>query len=98
MVSALDGKWPQGVWDPEALKRGDLTLLLFAPKNLDAQTPHPQEELYIIIRGPGVFRFEVQEINFKPGDVLFVPCGKGHRFTRFSQDQAARVDFGGPGR
>jgi mannose-6-phosphate isomerase-like protein (cupin superfamily) len=89
-------KWPQGVWDVETFKQGDFSLELFAPKSNDYQTPHTQDEIYVIVRGHGTFDLENEQINFEPGDVLVVPAGKVHRFSEFNDDLAAWVVFWGP--
>lgn len=91
-----NAKWPQGVWDIEAWIQGDLSLELFAPKNHDYQSPHSQDELYVIVRGSGAFELEDQHVEFAPGDILIVPAGKLHRFSKFSDDFAAWVLFWGP--
>jgi hypothetical protein len=45
---------------PEAFlvlfKRGDLSVELFAPNDVDTQQPHKQDEIYIVAAGTGVFR------------------------------------------
>jgi hypothetical protein len=45
---------------PEAFvalfNRGDLSVELFAPHEVDTQQPHEQDEIYIIAAGAGVFR------------------------------------------
>jgi mannose-6-phosphate isomerase-like protein (cupin superfamily) len=73
-------KWPHGVWDIEAFKHGTMSLLFFAPKEQDYQSPHDQDELYIVIRGNGVLMIEDEAFPFSTGDVLFVPANKVHRF------------------
>jgi mannose-6-phosphate isomerase-like protein (cupin superfamily) len=89
-------KWPQGVWDVTAFQRGTLSLELFAPKGQDYQTPHAQDELYIVVRGGGTFLVEDEPFEFKPGDVLFVPARRDHRFIRFTDDLLLWVVFWGP--
>jgi len=91
-------KWPEGIWDITAWKHGTMSLLLFAPRGEDYQTPHAQDELYVIIRGQGTLMLEEDQIDFETGDVLFVPACKVHRFVGFSDDLAAWVVFGGPER
>ncbi len=91
-------KWPHGVWDIPAFTDGALSLLLFAPKTQDYQTPHSQDELYVIVRGKGMLILEEQEIEFEMGDVLYVPAGKGHRFTEFGDDLMTWVVLWGPHR
>lgn len=73
-------KWPNGVWDVEAFRHGTMSLLFFAPEERDYQSPHDQDELYIVIKGSGVLSIEDDTFPFEPGDVLFVPAGKAHRF------------------
>lgn len=89
-------EWPQGMWDVAALERGEMTLLLFAPRHEDYQTPHSQDEVYIVVRGSGTFLVEDEPFEFDTGDVLFVPARKPHRFIRFTDDLAMWVVFWGP--
>lgn len=46
-------KWPEGVWDVDALRHGSMSLLLYTPSGTDYQTPHEQDELYIVVKGSG---------------------------------------------
>lgn len=73
-------KWKEGVWDIEVFKHGSLLLEVFAPVGKDYQTSHDQDELYFIIEGSGKFEIEGEIFDFEPGNVLFVPAGKRHRF------------------
>ena len=77
-------KWPEGVFDVNAFRNGSMSLILFAPKGNDYQTPHVQDELYIIIEGSGILQVEGESFEFVKGDVLFVPALKEHRFIQFS--------------
>jgi mannose-6-phosphate isomerase-like protein (cupin superfamily) len=86
-------KWPLGVWDVEVLRRGAVSLLLFAPKETDFQTPHEQDELYVVISGSGILAVEGEEQPFGPGDVLFVGARVAHRFSEFTPDFKAWVVF-----
>jgi mannose-6-phosphate isomerase-like protein (cupin superfamily) len=89
-------KWPQGVWDAEALARGSMSLIVFAPVGKDYQTSHKQDELYIVHRGHGVLLVEEQRFPFVAGDVLFVPANALHRFVEFSDDFVTWAVFWGP--
>lgn len=89
-------KWPLGVWDTQVLAHGTMSVEIFAPKEHDYQTPHEQDELYIVVTGTGEFVSDGQPYSFAPGDVLFVPAGVEHRFTTFSPDFVAWVIFYGP--
>lgn len=79
-------KWPEGVWDIEAFKHGSMSLILFAPRGNDHQTPHDQDELYIVVSGTGILDVGGENYEFSKGDVLFVPAKKQHRFISFSDD------------
>ncbi len=88
--------WPLGVWNVRMLAHGAMSVSLFAPKETDFQTPHEQDEVYIIFSGRGHFARDEEQVDFAPGDVLFVPAGVEHRFTGFSADFIAWVIFYGP--
>ena len=78
-------KWPEGVWDVEALRHGSMSLILFAPEGKDYQTPHTQDELYFVVDGSGVLEVEGKQFDFNQGDALFVKAGETHKFTKISK-------------
>lgn len=78
------------------LERGSLELGYYRPQVSDDQTPHDQDEIYIVQTGTGIFTCGDEEIPFEPGDALFVAAGTLHRFADFSDDFAAWVVFYGP--
>jgi mannose-6-phosphate isomerase-like protein (cupin superfamily) len=78
------------------LQEDTTRVLLFAPRGEDVQTPHTQEEVYVVILGSGIFRRADELVDFAPGDVLFVPAKMPHRFEQFSDDFATWVIFFGP--
>jgi uncharacterized cupin superfamily protein len=86
-------KWPEGVWDRELLRHGSLSLSIFAPRVADHQTPHPEDEVYVVARGHGTFEADGVRSEFGPGDALFVAAGVPHRFTSFSDDLVLWVVF-----
>lgn len=73
-----------------------LTLKLYAPRGHDPQTPHRQDEVYIVHSGNGRFQCDGETHAFAPGDVLFARAGAAHRFEDFSDDLALWVVFYGP--
>jgi len=77
-------------------RRGDLSVELFAPHEVDTQHPHEQDEIYIVAAGSGVFRRGADRVPFGPGDFLFVPAGVPHAFETFSGDFQTWVIFFGP--
>jgi len=78
------------------LRHGSMRVLLYAPLGTDEQTPHTQDELYIVQSGRGRFRKGDKVGAFGPGDVIFVEAGATHRFEDFSKDFAAWAVFWGP--
>lgn len=78
------------------LRRGTLLLGLYTPSGIDPQTPHEQDEVYIVVSGRGEFVQEGERISFGPGDAIFVAAGEQHRFENFSEDFATWVVFYGP--
>ncbi len=80
----------------ELLAHGTMKVEYYAPVGRDTQTPHTQDELYIIVRGGGWFVNGGRRHPFVAGDVLFVPAGIEHRFEEFSDDFGTWVIFYGP--
>lgn len=87
--------WREGVPFIEAFSHGTMSLELFAPRGKDWQSPHAQDEIYVIVEGIGEFVNNGERTTFKRGDVLFVPAGIEHRFENFSDDFATWVIFYG---
>jgi mannose-6-phosphate isomerase-like protein (cupin superfamily) len=76
--------------------RGTLMIELYAPRDNDAQVPHRHDEVYVVVRGRGVFARGKDKYSFAPGDVLFVPAFESHQFEEFTDDLAVWVMFYGP--
>ncbi len=79
----------------QVISDGKMKVEYFAPKHLDRQKPHSQDELYIIIAGKAEFLRNGEIIKCSKGDVMFVPAKMEHRFINFSEDFATWVIFYG---
>jgi mannose-6-phosphate isomerase-like protein (cupin superfamily) len=79
-----------------AAQHGSMTLGLYAPRGDDIQTPHAQDELYVIAAGSGAFNKNGERRAFAAPDVIFVEAGVSHRFEDMSDDFLAWVIFWGP--
>jgi mannose-6-phosphate isomerase-like protein (cupin superfamily) len=77
-------------------ERGSMSLEIYRPRRVDTQTPHDQDELYVVISGSGSFVRDGVSQPFEPGEVLFAGAGVPHRFEDFSDDFATWVIFYGP--
>jgi mannose-6-phosphate isomerase-like protein (cupin superfamily) len=78
------------------LKNGSMELGMYRPVGIDRQTPHAQDEIYVVQSGSGYFVNGDCRSAFSTGGALFVPAGVAHRFEEFSDDFAAWVIFYGP--
>ena len=79
-----------------ALRRGTMKFGLYAPRGVDTQSPHLQDELYVVVSGSGTFMKGDERVPFEPNDVIFVEAGVDHRFLDFSEDFSCWVIFWGP--
>ena len=97
-LSPAEGRLPEldaRQW-VELLSHGTMRAGLYAPRGVDDQQPHDQDEIYVVMRGRGVFVRGSERRPFGPGDLLFVPAGMAHRFEEFTDDFATWVVFWGP--
>lgn len=78
------------------LKNGSMSVEYYTPHQADHQTPHRQDEIYVIASGQGNFWCAGEKTSFRRGDLLFVPAGMEHRFEEFTEDFATWVIFYGP--
>jgi mannose-6-phosphate isomerase-like protein (cupin superfamily) len=78
------------------LQRGTLDVVLGTPARPNEQTPHDQDEVYIVIRGRGVLVHDGRRDSFGAGDFLFVAAAIEHRFEDFSDDLLVWRVFYGP--
>lgn len=93
-LQKLDGS--DGALFIKLMEHGSMSVEIYRPVETDRQTPHLQDELYVVISGSGYFMNNGEHSPFGPGDILFVPAEVEHRFENFSEDFAAWVIFYGP--
>ena len=85
-----------GFRSAELMRHGSMVLRYYAPSGNDPQSPHAQDEIYIVASGRGTFACGGRRVAFGPGDALFAPAGAEHRFESFSADFGTWVVFYGP--
>ena len=92
---------PSGEHAVSFFQRGTVNALLalgrFTPhRPAGEMTRHTQDEIYVIVRGRGVFAHAGARDYFDAGDLLFVAAGVEHAFEDFSDDLAVWAIFYGP--
>lgn len=80
----------------ELFRHGSLSVEIYRPVEIDRQSPHERDEIYVVISGSGEFINGQNRVSFGPGDFLFVPAGIEHRFINFTDDFSTWVFFYGP--
>jgi mannose-6-phosphate isomerase-like protein (cupin superfamily) len=80
----------------EHLRRTDLSVGTYSLRAgaSDLQSPHAEDEVYVITIGHGKFTSGGQTIDVGPGSVFFVPAHEPHLFHDIASDLAALVFFG----
>ena len=89
---------PAGEHAIVVFQRGPLDIALSLPQRPSQQTPHAQDEIYVIVRGRGVLVHDGKREPFESGDLLFVAAGIERQIEDISEDFAMwRVFYGPPG-
>ena len=85
-----DNVWKQFA-DYSTLRMG----LYLLPKKLngDNTLTHKVDEINIVIKGESKFRMNHDEINVKPGSIMWVKEGVGHSFHNLSEDFEVLILF-----
>jgi len=76
-------------------ERGTLRLLCSRPLPPNVQSPHDQDELYVVAQGSGVLFHDGKRDRFSAGDAMFVAAGVDHHFEDFTEDFTVWVIFYG---
>jgi mannose-6-phosphate isomerase-like protein (cupin superfamily) len=79
----------------EFLRMPSLTagLYVLPAHGLDLQKPHPEDELYYVIRGSARFQSGDDDLDVSAGSVIFVPAEVEHHFHEIAEELAALVLF-----
>jgi len=87
---------PAGEHSVSLFQRATLNVKLSHPVSPNTQTPHAQDEIYVVVRGRGILFHDGKRDAFDVGDLLFIDGGTDHRFENFTNDLAVWVVFYGP--
>jgi mannose-6-phosphate isomerase-like protein (cupin superfamily) len=82
----------------ENLRVADLSLGTYSIRagGADDQSPHTEDEIYLVQAGRARFTAGGAEVEVGPGSVIYVPAGEEHRFTDVTADLAVVVVFAPP--
>ena len=61
---------------------------------VDSQTPHAEDELYIVMSGRGRITVDEEVRDVRAGTVIFVAAGVAHRFHDIEERLVLVVAFG----
>src|SRR5262245_4928371 len=67
-------------------RHGTLSVKLSQPVPPNRQTPHEQDEVYVVVRGRGVLVHDRRRDSFEEGDLMFIAAGTEHHVEDFSDD------------
>ena len=59
----------------------------------DPQQPHTEDEIYYVLGGQGRIRVGDDDLDAKPGSVIFVAAGQSHKFHSITEDLRLLVVF-----
>jgi mannose-6-phosphate isomerase-like protein (cupin superfamily) len=63
---------------------------------LDDQTPHTEDEIYVVQAGRATLVTPSGTVSVEPGSVVYVPAGEPHQFTEIASDLALLVFLAPP--
>ena len=61
---------------------------------VDPQSPHAEDEIYVVLRGRARLVSATGEAEVGPGSVIFLPAGEEHSFADVTEDLSVLVVFG----
>lgn len=59
----------------------------------DDQTPHHEDEIYVITGGRAILTSDTATAAVHPGSVIYVAAGEHHTFTQITEDLTLLVIF-----
>ncbi len=71
-------------------------LAVWPAGSTDRQQPHREDEVYYVISGRGVIQVDDEDRPVKPGSLVFVAAGVGHRFHDIEKDLRVLVFWAPP--
>jgi mannose-6-phosphate isomerase-like protein (cupin superfamily) len=89
-LPAAGGRYVEFVRRP-GLSAGLYRLAAGAP---DPQSPHTEDEVYVVLSGAAVLRTGGEDLPVTAGSIAFVAAGEEHRFHSIIEELVVVVVFG----
>lgn len=82
----------------EFLRSSELSVGLYtlAAGAVDAQRPHDEDEVYVVMSGRAMIRVGSEDRAVGPGSIVFVPARVDHRFHDIEEELRVLVVFAPP--
>jgi mannose-6-phosphate isomerase-like protein (cupin superfamily) len=82
----------------EFLRSAELSVGLYVLPTgaVDGQSPHTEDEVYVVMHGRASIRVGAEDRPVAPGSVVFVAAGVDHRFHDIAEDLVVFVVFAPP--
>ncbi len=79
----------------EHLRTEDLSVGTYSVplEGRDDQTPHTEDEIYVVLTGRGELQTPTATVAVQPGSVIFVPAREEHRFVNLTEPLTVLVVF-----
>ena len=89
---------PESTHFDEHLASADLSIGTYSipAGGMADQTPHTEDEIYVVTAGRATFVDAAGRITVGPGDTIFVAAGAAHRFVDITEDLVLVVVFAPP--
>lgn len=92
-LAALARKAPDGYVECLRVAAMSVGVYVLAAGAVDPQSPHTEDEVYLVVRGRSRFRNGEDDRAVAEGDVLFVPARRPHRFHAVEEELVLLVVF-----
>jgi mannose-6-phosphate isomerase-like protein (cupin superfamily) len=63
----------------------EIGVYVLAAPEPDRQSPHEDDEVYVVLEGRGMLEVEGKLVELREGHAVFVPAGAEHRFVGYEQ-------------
>lgn len=77
-------------------ERMSMTAAAWPAGAIDDQSPHAEDEIYLVVRGAARLRVGEEETPVGPGSIAYVPALVVHRFVDITSDLAVVVVWSPP--